>query len=201
VSDQPNLATTLAADVANLIELNRSAWHGAIRRGVHLARRPGTRSLFVSGGTICTFEDLPNGAIRASNRTFTRSASKPVPFMVVAGPQAVVHEDGTPMVVREVPDAMAAVGGVPGTDALVTPARGTYRVDLLALAVDAEGVVEWFLILGAPSDARTLAASCDLETPAIPAGFEGDVWPIARVTTRNGSPGIAAAEVVAPRIS
>lgn len=192
------LCHALAADVAALTALAFRAWHGSILSGVNIHTSRSSRSIFCSGGRLRVLEPSTAG-LRFAERRFARPSTEPLAFMVVAGCAAVTHPDGLPMVVRLVPDGLAAVPGIGGSGSLVTPAPGTLRVDLLALAVDSAGDAEWFMVLGRPTVATTLAGVAGVEAPEIPAGFADALVPVARVTTRNGSRGVSACELVARR--
>lgn len=195
------LAPQLISDVANMVALMKGLLNGALRAGGSVSCKAGSRKLYTTGGYMSKFVARPDGTSEVFVAlNFTGSAELPQAFMVVAGPQAVTHPDGTPMVVDTIPDALAAVAAGAGTDATVTPTHGTYRVDTLALAPDVNSPGEWFLILGRPTEARSLAAAGAIDAPQVPAMAADALFPVARITTRVGSKGISQIEIIAPRL-
>lgn len=186
---------TLLADQVTTVRFLRGLSHGAIRRGISVTTKPGARQLYASGGVVTLF----SADDRVVNRTIMSEASTPLAFACVAGDAMVLDQQGRPVRTREVP-RLAAVPGVPGAAALVSPPPDTYRVDLLAVAPEDDGVL-WLLFLGAPSTVTDRGAAAALATPAIPADMRDVVLPIARVTTSAAHKGIASVEVVAPRFN
>ncbi len=190
----------LIDDGASMVALARQLCHGAIRQGVSVAAQTGSRELMVRGGTMSAFRRVGDASERLESHTFGPAIASPLTFLIVAGDGVLTADDGLPAVAREVPASVAAVAGLSGNDALVTPHPATYRVDTLAVCPTGDRV-DWVLLLGAPTEARTMAAAADVEAPQVAEQDAESMFPVARIVSRHMTRGLSLVEIVAPRLN
>lgn len=187
-----NVVRRLDRERATLTMLMRSIMHGAIGEGLRVQTVRGSRQINMSGGVAIIVErDEATGGY-AINR-YTIPIINPLRFYIASG--AALIDPG-------LHDTLPSVcAGEEAGDTVAWPAK-TYRADLLALIPRGEDPTpEWYLFLGAPTQARSVDEIANIPTPPVPPEHAAYVLPMYRIVTRQGDKGIYSADQIANRVN